>query len=102
MPAVSASCFALNVVQSAESRKPSVEPFACGMLMLGFAPPLEAIGAVAVTELTAPPPPPPTATSGSAGVPLPVIVTPSTATDVRQGSHGSKSGNGMSPVAQVS
>ena len=49
-----------------------------------------------------PPPPPPIATNGSESVPFPVMVTPSTATSVRHGVHGSKSGSGISPVAQVS
>ena len=48
------------------------------------------------------PPPAPIALNGSAAVPLPIIVTPSTATSVRHGVHGCKSGSGMSPVAHVS
>ena len=59
VPALKTSCLPLNVVQSALSKKPSVEPLACGMLMSGAVPPLDAIGAVPVTAVTEPPPPPP-------------------------------------------
>ena len=48
------------------------------------------------------PPPPPTATNGSAVVPFPVMVTPSTATSVKQGVQAGRSGSGMSPVWQMS
>ena len=54
------------------------------------------------SSTTIAPPPAPIALNGSAGVPLPIIVTPSTATSVKQGVQGCKSGSGMSPVAQVS
>ena len=48
----------LNVVQSALSKKPSVEPLACGKLIAGVVPPDDTIGAVPLTDVTVPEPAP--------------------------------------------
>jgi hypothetical protein len=52
LPNVRADCFELKVVQSALARQPAWVPEDTLQVMFGFAPPLETIGAVAVTDVT--------------------------------------------------
>ena len=77
-----------------EAVTPAPVKFNVAVLVLTFVPSSLTVSGV--------PPPPPIAVSGSSGVPLPIMVTPSTATEVKHGVHGSKSGSGISPVAHVS
>ena len=52
VPLTSAACLPLNVFQSVELNAPAVDVLAVAMLIAGVVPPLDAIGALPVTEVT--------------------------------------------------